>query len=98
MLNGQMHCDASSFFSGAVDLDGTAMLVDGPFHQTEPQAGEKDGGSDTRLNFGGFYNFSDTYHLLFSAGHMIQGPSTFQGYLAFQITLGPQKQSERAQN
>jgi hypothetical protein len=65
------------------------------FHETP---NEKGGGSDTRLNFGGFYNFSDTYHLLFSAGHTIQGPSTFQGYLAFQITVGPQGQSERARN
>lgn len=56
------------------------------FHETPS---EKAGDSDTRLNFGGFYNFSDTYHLLLSAGHTVQGPSTFQAYLAFQITFGP---------
>ena len=63
------------------------------FHETP---NDKAGDSDTRLNLGGFYNFSDIYHLLFSAGHTVQGPSTFQGYLAFQITLGPAKESPRA--
>jgi hypothetical protein len=61
------------------------------FHETPS---EKDGSSDTRLNFGGYYNFSDTYHLLFSAGHTVQGPCTFQSYLAFQITFGPEKEPE----
>jgi hypothetical protein len=56
------------------------------FHETPS---EKDGASDTNLNFGGFYNFSETYHLLFSAGHTVQSPGVFQSYLAFQITFGP---------
>jgi len=53
---------------------------------------EKGGDSNTKLNFGGFYNFSDTYHLLFSAGHTVQGPGAFQAYLAFLITFGPNKE------
>jgi hypothetical protein len=61
------------------------------FHET-PR--EKAGDSDTKLNFGGFYNFSDIYHLLFSAGHTVQGPSGLQAYLAFQITFGPERQSD----
>lgn len=65
------------------------------FHET---SSEKGGNSNTRLNFGGFYNFSETYRLLFSAGHTVQGPSTFQGYLAFQITFGPQNQTEANKN
>lgn len=65
------------------------------FHETPS---EKRADSDTGLNFGGFYNFSKTYHLLFSAGHTVQGASTFQGYLAFQITFGPEKKSEAAEN
>jgi hypothetical protein len=58
------------------------------FHETPS---EKDGDSDTRLNLGAIYNFTETYHLLLSAGHTVQGPGGFQGYLAFQITLGPEK-------
>ncbi|MGN6734827.1 MAG: transporter [Candidatus Binatia bacterium] len=65
------------------------------FHET---SSEKGGDSDTRLNFGGFYNFSDTYHFLFSAGHTVQGPSTFQAYVAFQITFGPEKESQPGKN
>ena len=61
------------------------------FHETPNEKGSE---SDTRLNFGGIYNVSDTYHLLFSAGHTVQGPSTFQSYLAFQITFGPDKEPE----
>jgi hypothetical protein len=73
------------------DITPTLTLGGEIFHETPSEKGEK---SDTRLNFGGFYNFSDTYHLLFSAGHTVQGPSTFQSYLAFQITFGPEKESE----
>ncbi len=65
------------------------------FHETPS---EKAGDSDTKLNFGGFYSFSDTYHLLFSAGHTVQGPTAFQAYLAFQVTFGPEKQSDASKN
>lgn len=65
------------------------------FHETPS---EKAGDSDTKLNFGGFYNFSDTYHLLFSAGHTVQGPGGFQAYLAFQITFGPENESHASKN
>ncbi len=77
------------------DITPTLTLGGEIFHETPS---EKAGDSDTRLNFGGIYNFSDTYHLLFSAGHTVQGPSTFQGYLAFQITFGPEKESEAVKN
>ena len=56
------------------------------FHETPS---EKDGDSDTRLNLGAIYIFTETYHLLLSAGHTVQGPGGFQGYLAFQVTLSP---------
>ena len=65
------------------------------FHETPS---EKEGDSDTKLNFGGIYNFSDMYHLLFSAGHTVQGPSATQAYLAFQITFGAEKQSNASKN
>ncbi len=64
------------------------------FHET---ASEESGASDTRLNAGAVYDFSDTYHLLFSAGHTIQGPGAFQAYAALQLTFGPEK-SRLSQN
>jgi hypothetical protein len=50
----------------------------------------KDGDSDTRFNIGGIYDFNNHYHLLASAGHTIQGPSGFQGYVALQLKFGPE--------
>lgn len=58
------------------------------FHQTPQQTG---GDSDTIINGGGIYDFTDNYHLLFSAGHTVQGPHQFIGYVAFQWTFGPSK-------
>ena len=46
------------------------------------------------LNAGGTWDLSDTYHLLFSAGHSVEGRSEFQGYCAFQITLGPKEEGK----
>jgi len=62
------------------------------FHET---AQEHNGSSDTVLNGGGTWDLSDRYHLLFSAGHTVQGPSSFIGYLAFQITFGPEASKEK---
>jgi hypothetical protein len=59
---------------------------------------ETAGDSNTKLNFGGFYNFNDTYHLLFSAGHTVQGQGGLQAYLAFQITFGPENQAKASKN
>jgi Putative MetA-pathway of phenol degradation len=75
----------------------TAALTLGAevFHETPS---EKTGGSDTKLNFGGIYNFNDNYHLLFSAGHTVQGPDGFQAYLAFQVTFGPENRPGIAKN
>jgi hypothetical protein len=49
----------------------------------------------TALNFGGTYDFSETYHVLFSAGHSVHGPAQFQGYLGLQVTFGP-RSAERS--
>jgi hypothetical protein len=57
------------------------------FHETTPQWG---GSSNTKMNGGGIWDLSDRYHILFSAGHTVQGPSSFIGYVAFQITFGPE--------
>ena len=56
------------------------------FHET-PQ--EQGGSSDTLINVGGIWDLSERYHLLFSAGHTIQGPSSTIAYSGIQITWGP---------
>ena len=56
------------------------------FHETTSVDG---GESDTKFNIGAVYDFSETYHLLISAGHTLQGPSGFQSYVALQATFGP---------
>ena len=70
----------------------TSNLVLGAevFHETQK---ERHGESDTKLNVGGIFDFNETFHLLFSGGPVIQGPSGFQTYLGFQITFGPGKPS-----
>ena len=50
---------------------------------------EQDGESNTLVHAGGIFDFSDTKHVMFSAGPAIQGPSGFQCYVAFQLTWGP---------
>jgi hypothetical protein len=56
------------------------------FHQT---AQEKDRHGATWLNAGGIVDFGETWHLLLSAGHNVQGASGFQAYVALQATFGP---------
>ncbi len=58
------------------------------FHETPKQIG---GDSDTIINGGGIYDFSDTYHLMMTVGHTVQGPHQFIAYVAFQWTFGPAK-------
>ena len=49
------------------------------------------GDSETQLHVGAIFDVSEKHHLLFSAGPAIQGPSGFQGYVAFLLTFGPKK-------
>jgi hypothetical protein len=56
------------------------------YHQTPNVEG---GDSSTGFNVGGFINFTDTQHLLFSAGRDFTGPNHFSYYLAYQLTFGP---------
>jgi hypothetical protein len=56
------------------------------FHETPKQIG---GDSDTIINVGGVYDFSETHHFMLTAGHTIQGPHEFIAYVAFQWTFGP---------
>jgi hypothetical protein len=56
------------------------------FHKTADQEG---GESSTGFGIGAMVNFSETHHLLLSAGHDLQGPNRFSSYIAYQITFGP---------
>jgi hypothetical protein len=58
------------------------------FHATRSS---EDGESSTSFNIGGFYNFDEGHHLLFSAGRGLRGPNLFSAYLAYQWTFGPGK-------
>jgi Putative MetA-pathway of phenol degradation len=53
------------------------------YHET-PAARDAEG--HTAFNVGGFYNFTEHHHLLFSFGRDIDGPNRFQMYVAFQLT------------
>jgi len=59
------------------------------YHTTASTVGES---SQTNVGLGFVWDISETYHILASAGHSVQGPSEFQGYLALQITFGPEEQ------
>jgi hypothetical protein len=51
-----------------------------------------DGKNQIAINPGFIWDISDTYHLIASAGHSVEGTSEFFGYLGFQITWGPEKE------
>ncbi len=55
------------------------------FHQT---AQETDGDGATWVNAGAIVDLDDTYHLLASAGHNIQGQSGFQTYVGIRFNFG----------
>lgn len=57
------------------------------FDQTPNEPGA---GNDLRFNLGAVIDFSDTHHLLVSAGRGFFGPNLFQSYVAYQVTFaGP---------
>ena len=47
--------------------------------------------AETRFNIGMVYDFSELQHLLLSAGKGIEGPNLFQSYVAYQLTIGKEK-------
>lgn len=61
------------------------------FHET---AKEQGGSSDTKMNLGVIYDVGETYHLLISGGHTVQGPSEFISFVALQMTFGPKEKKE----
>jgi len=60
------------------------------FHEWPQEVG---GPSDTIVNAGGIWDLNEHFHLLFSAGHSIQGPSSTIVYAGFQITFGPKSEA-----
>ena len=57
------------------------------YHRTNMTTGGPD---DTAFNVGTVIDFTDNHHLLLSAGRSIDGPTTFQLYVAYQFTFGPE--------
>jgi hypothetical protein len=56
------------------------------FHRTPEEPG---GEGDTRFNVGATVDLGETHHLIASAGRSIAATSSFQGYFAYLLTLGP---------
>jgi hypothetical protein len=54
------------------------------FLNTADSIGAED---EVGFNLGGIYDFNENMHLLFSAGRDFKGPSEFQCYVGFQLTL-----------
>lgn len=61
------------------------------FYTTSPAVGVRD---QLNFNLGGFYNFDEGHHLLFSAGRSISGNTDFMAYVGYQWTFGPRERSE----
>lgn len=59
------------------------------FDSTPKEKGDQ---HDVRFNVGAVIDLTDTHHVLISAGRGIIGPNHFQGYVAYQATLGPRDQ------
>jgi hypothetical protein len=57
------------------------------YHLTPLVIGQR---ADTAFNVGTVIDFSERDHLLFSVGRSIDGPTDFQMYVAYQITIGPE--------
>ena len=63
------------------------LTVGAEIFNTSPTA--KDESDRTGFNIGTIINISEDYHLLFSAGRDMHGPSNLTVYLGFQWTFGP---------
>ena len=62
------------------------------FYNTPPTRG---GEYQLGYNIGGFINFTENHHLLFSAGTDIHGPNLFSYYIGYQYTWGPPETKKR---
>jgi len=83
-----------TFFGAVAQCQVTEnVLVGGElYHRT---ATEVDGRGDAAFNLGTLIDFTHHHHLLVSAGCSIDGPTQFQVYIAYQVTLGPHFFSEQ---
>src|ERR1700683_2703862 len=54
------------------------------FHGTSQVVG---GPHETGINLGLIWDFTDTQHIVLSAGPAIEGPNQLQGYLAYALTF-----------
>ena len=54
------------------------------YHETPMASGDH---GHTAFNLGGYVNFGEHHHLLFSAGRDIHGPNYFSTYLGYQLTF-----------
>jgi hypothetical protein len=66
------------------DLSERLTLGGEIYHETESL---EDAGGHTAFNLGGYLNFDEHNHILFSAGRDIQGPNRFSCYLGYQLTF-----------
>ncbi|HLV79935.1 MAG TPA: hypothetical protein VKT32_06610, partial [Chthonomonadaceae bacterium] len=72
------------------DLNAHWTLGGELFYTTSPAVGVR---AQLDFNLGGYYNFDDGHHLLFSAGRSLSGDTTFMAYLGYQWTFGPGEHS-----
>jgi hypothetical protein len=70
--------EAQYDFSKVVTLGGELY-----YHTADSQGSRPDAG----FNIGGFINFNDENHLLFSFGRSMRGAHLFSGYFGYQLTI-----------
>ncbi len=70
--------EAQYDFSNALTFGGEL------FYQS---AQTKDSETSLCFNLGGYVNFDNRNHLLFSMGHTVHGENTITGYIAYQLTI-----------
>lgn len=66
------------------DLNEHLTLGGEVYHETPAESG---GHGHTAFNLGGYINFDEHRHILFSFGRDLDGPNTFSCYLAYQLLL-----------
>jgi len=66
------------------DLNKYLTLGGEVYHETQMIGGES---GHTAFNLGGYVNFDEHRHVLFSAGRDIDGPNRFSCYLGYQLTI-----------
>jgi hypothetical protein len=87
-LDGQEPRDVGWFFGWLLQRRlGEVVTVGAELYHTTPRA--SGGDADTAFNVGSVVDLGDVHHVLMSAGRSIAGPTRFQCYAAWLVTLGP---------